>query len=75
MKNAVKEFTSNHRGNAPTKCPECMKYKQVGEKTLICIDCGKEFKGKRGLRCKECKLEERRRVSRECNSKKRNKNV
>lgn len=74
-----KKFESNHRGNAPTKCPDCrveykkLKYKPVGTKTIVCKDCGKEFEGKRSIRCEECKLKERRRVSRECNSKKRHK--
>lgn len=66
-----KEFKGVYRRDIPTKCPECREYKPVGTKTIVCKDCGEEFEGKRSIRCEECKLKERRRVSRECNNKRR----
>ena len=75
------EFLSVCRGNIPMRCDDCkdihiseykkLKYKPVGTKTIVCKDCGEEFEGKRSIRCEECKLKERRRVSRECNNKRR----
>lgn len=39
-------------------CEECAKYEPVGEKTLVCVDCGTEFKvdgsNKRTYRCTKC---------------------
>ena len=39
-------------------CEECAKYEPVGEKTIVCIDCGVEFQvegnNKRTCRCDEC---------------------
>lgn len=39
-------------------CEECAKYEPIGEKTVVCVDCGAEFvvdgSNKRTYRCAEC---------------------
>ena len=42
-------------------CEECAKYEQIGEKTVVCVDCGEEFKvdamNNRQYRCDICQKE------------------
>lgn len=40
-------------------CPKCQGYQKQGTKTLVCIDCGKEFESfgrMKSLRCQECQI-------------------
>lgn len=50
-------------------CYECSKYKSVGDKVVVCIDCGKEFSvsalNTESCRCEECYVKHRRRYKAE----------
>ena len=50
-------------------CHECSKYQPIGDKTLECIDCGKEFtvdsRNMTKCRCDECQREYRKAWDRE----------
>ena len=50
-------------------CEECAKYEPIGEKTVVCADCGVEFKvdarNTTKIRCDNCQVEHRKAWDRE----------
>lgn len=58
-------------------CDECLIYTPVGEKTIICVDCGKEFQVdgnvKKQIRCSVCQQKKQLEWQRESMKKSRNK--
>ena len=51
----------NNKAGTKKYCSKCSGYIPQEVKTVVCIDCGKEFKvpgnNKRTIRCQECKIE------------------
>lgn len=47
-----------NKNNTKKYCNNCAGYQKIGEKTVTCIDCGKQFdvsaKDNRSTRCKDC---------------------
>lgn len=50
-------------------CEECSKYEPIGDKTIVCIDCGTKFsvdaKDTESCRCKECQHKRNKELTRE----------
>lgn len=54
------------KNNATKYCPACRGYQPIQFKTLICVDCGREFvvnsKSNKSCRCEDCQREFRKKV-------------
>lgn len=53
--------------NSNKYCKKCSQYQPIESKTLICVDCGKEFSvdaNSRKIRCDKCYKTERQRINR-----------
>lgn len=58
----------NNKNGTRKYCTECQKYVPQDTKTIVCIDCGKDFQvdgsNKRTVRCPDCQAEHRRELDR-----------
>lgn len=75
-KRCKKRFFQKHKNEK--YCDKCRGYQKKKTKTLVCVDCGKEFKvnsNSRSIRCDECKRKNQLNMQKQSMKKLRYKNV